>query len=78
MAVAFCALLFSSSAAMNQLSLYLVSCVLFDTFVVRPLLVPALFSLAAETNWWPGDRCTKRAPRTHAVGSPEGADSTKK
>ena len=78
MAVAFCALLFSSSAAMNQLSLYLVSCVLFDTFVVRPLLVPALFSLAAETNWWPGDRCTERVPRTHVVGSPEVASSTKR
>ena len=62
---------------MTQLSLYLVSCVLFDTFVVRPLLVPALFSLAAETNWWPGDQCTKRVHGTRAAGSPEAPGNTK-
>lgn len=62
MAVAFSGLLLSGSAAMNQLSLYLVSSVLYDTFVVRPLLVPALFSLAAATNWWPGSRCVHRTP----------------
>lgn len=77
MAIAFSGLLFSGSAAMTQLSLYLVSCVLFDTFVVRPLLVPALFSLAAETNWWPGDQCTKRVHGTRAAGSPEAPGSTK-
>jgi putative drug exporter of the RND superfamily len=61
MAVAFSGLLFSGTSAMNQLSFYLVFAVLFDTFVVRPLLAPALFSLAADTNWWPGDRWMTRS-----------------
>jgi len=27
--------------------------VLFDTFVVRTVLVPAVLTLAARVNWWP-------------------------
>jgi uncharacterized membrane protein YdfJ with MMPL/SSD domain len=78
MAVAFSALLFSSSessslflcfvaclppvqgSALNLLAFYTVATVLFDTFVVRIFLVPALFGLKPEWNWWPGDCIAKR------------------
>lgn len=53
MAVAFGGLLFSSESCVNQLAFYLVFATLFDTFVVRTFLVPALMSLAGELCWWP-------------------------
>jgi uncharacterized membrane protein YdfJ with MMPL/SSD domain len=56
MAVAFCGLLFSATMAMNQLAFFMVSAVLYDTFVVRTLLVPALMSLMGDSVWWPGLR----------------------
>jgi hypothetical protein len=40
MAIAFGGLLFSNSAAINQLAFFLVFAVLFDTFVVRSVVVP--------------------------------------
>jgi putative drug exporter of the RND superfamily len=61
MAIAFSGLLFSGTPGMNQMAAYLVFAVLYDTFVVRPLVVPSLFSMFADANWWPGDRCSKRA-----------------
>lgn len=39
---------------MTMLSFYMVFSVLFDTFVVRTLLVPSLMSLCRDANWWPG------------------------
>jgi len=54
MAIAFSGLLFSSIPTWNQLAFYLVFAVLFDTFIVRTTLVPALMSLLYEANWWPG------------------------
>jgi RND superfamily putative drug exporter len=53
MAIAFSGLLISSISAMNQLSFYLVFSVLFDTFIVRSLLVPSLMGLFKDVNWWP-------------------------
>ncbi|EZQ01887.1 antibiotic transporter [Candidatus Acidianus copahuensis] len=32
--------------------------VLFDTFIVRPILVPAIMSILKKYNWWPGERNT--------------------
>ena len=54
MSVAFSGLLLSNVAVINQLAFYLVFGVLFDTFVVRPLLVPSAMSFLGEANWWPG------------------------
>eukprot|EP01061_Rhynchopus_euleeides_P010029 TRINITY_DN1936_c0_g3_i1.p1 TRINITY_DN1936_c0_g3~~TRINITY_DN1936_c0_g3_i1.p1 ORF type:complete len:865 (+),score=362.99 TRINITY_DN1936_c0_g3_i1:140-2734(+) len=53
MALAFCGLFFSKEPFVHQLSFYMVFAVLFDTFVVRSLLVPALMGLLGELNWWP-------------------------
>lgn len=62
MAVAFSGLLFSKTPAMNQLSFFLVSAVLYDTFVVRTLIVPAMMSLFGDASWWPGlTRSTKES-----------------
>ncbi|QKQ99757.1 MMPL family transporter [Metallosphaera tengchongensis] len=30
--------------------------ILFDTFIVRPLIVPAIMSILGKYNWWPGIR----------------------
>lgn len=64
MAIAFSSLLFSATPAMNLLSAFLVLAVLYDTFVVRILLVPALFSIGAQWNWWPGSQFTKKVPKS--------------
>eukprot|EP00756_Hemistasia_phaeocysticola_P011159 Hpha_TRINITY_DN15094_c1_g1::TRINITY_DN15094_c1_g1_i1::g.123724::m.123724/K06994/K06994; putative drug exporter of the RND superfamily len=53
MAIAFSGLLLSKEPVMNQLAFYMVFAVLFDTFIVRPVLVPATMSLLFELNWWP-------------------------
>eukprot|EP01063_Lacrimia_lanifica_P010961 TRINITY_DN1772_c0_g2_i1.p1 TRINITY_DN1772_c0_g2~~TRINITY_DN1772_c0_g2_i1.p1 ORF type:complete len:958 (+),score=300.73 TRINITY_DN1772_c0_g2_i1:60-2933(+) len=53
MAIAFSGLFFSAEPYMHQLSFFMVFAVLFDTFVVRTLMVPALMGLLGEYNWWP-------------------------
>ena len=45
MFVAFGGLLFSSILALNQLSFFLAVAVLFDTFVIRTLFIPSVFSI---------------------------------
>ncbi|KAJ9456507.1 Membrane protein YdfJ [Diplonema papillatum] len=53
MAMAFSGLFFSDIPTVNQMGFYLVFSVLFDTLVVRSLLVPAVMSLLGKWNWWP-------------------------
>ena len=53
MAVAFVGLLFSTETVLNELSFFLVFAVLFDTLVVRTILVPSLMTLLGRWNWWP-------------------------
>jgi uncharacterized membrane protein YdfJ with MMPL/SSD domain len=43
---------------MNMLSFYMVFAVLFDTFIIRSLIVPGMMGLLMDANWWPG-----RVPR---------------
>ena len=43
--------------------------VLLDTFVVRTLVVPALFTLVGDKVWWPGN------PRRHVIGHGSAAAS---
>jgi RND superfamily putative drug exporter len=54
MAVAFSGLVFSSSAALNEMGFILAVAVLLDTFLFRAFLVPSLMSLLGEANFWPG------------------------
>merc|ERR1711972_203838 len=53
MALAFSGLCFSDKLLMQQFGTLLVLSVLFDTFVVRTVLVPALMLIAHRWNWWP-------------------------
>ena len=61
MAIAFFGLLLSNQASMNQLSFFLVVAVLFDTFVVRLFLVPAMMGILGKANWWPARMPTPEA-----------------
>lgn len=54
MAISFGGNLLAESTTLNQGGWLLASGVLIDTFVVRTLLVPALFSLSDSVVWWPG------------------------
>ena len=47
-----------------MVAFYLVFAVLADTFVMRPLLVPAAMALLGEANWWP------QAPSQRAAKPP--------
>mmetsp|Transcript_23582 Transcript_23582/g.46080 ORF Transcript_23582/g.46080 Transcript_23582/m.46080 type:complete len:473 (+) Transcript_23582:643-2061(+) len=53
MAIAFGGMMFSQTDTVNQIGWILFSSVLFDTFVVRTVLVPAVLMLAGPVNWWP-------------------------
>ena len=51
--LAFFGLLLGTIPVLNQLSFYLLFGVLFDTFLVRVLVVPSLMYWLGELNWWP-------------------------
>ena len=53
MSVAYGGFLFSDVPLLNQLGFYIVFAVLVDTFIIRPLLVPAVMHLIGPANWWP-------------------------
>ena len=53
MAVAFGGFLFSEIPLLNQLGFFVVFAVLVDTFIVRPLLVPAMMNALGRANYWP-------------------------
>lgn len=53
MAIAFSGLLFSQTPMLNVITCVMGTAVVFDTFVVRTLLVPPLMSLLGDLNWFP-------------------------
>ncbi|MCE4613224.1 MAG: MMPL family transporter [Desulfurococcales archaeon] len=54
LAVAFSSLMFTTLPMLVQTGLAVSFSILFDTFIVRPVLAPAMLSLAGKLNWWPG------------------------
>lgn len=69
MAVAFGSLLFSSSAVLCQWSFLITVAVLFDTFVVRAIVVPIVTSLAGgKWCWWPREMPDPRVTMPEYVG----------
>eukprot|EP01084_Bolivina_argentea_P208291 355189_1 len=53
MSMAFGGLLLENITASNQMGLVFVFGVLCDTFIIRPLIVPAVLSFADKLNWYP-------------------------
>lgn len=53
MAVAFSGLMLSNVPMLNQFSVFLVTAVVLDTFIVRPLIVPPIMSAFGKWNWMP-------------------------
>merc|ERR1712072_1635057 len=53
MAIAFGGLLIPPIASLNESALIFVTSVLFDTFVVRTMLVPCFLFVFGDLNWWP-------------------------
>ncbi len=53
MATSFSGLLLSSETVLNEFGFMLSFAVLLDTFIIRPILVPAIMALAKKWNWWP-------------------------
>lgn len=72
MAIAFSGLLFSNIPSLNQVSLFLVIAVLFDTFVVRTFVLTGLFGLLGDATWWPA-RLTPIIREAHSMSSTAGS-----
>jgi len=53
MVLAFSGLCFANKLLLQQFGVLLIVSVLYDCFVVRTILVPALMLMAREWNWWP-------------------------
>jgi len=69
MSFAFGGLLFSNIPIVNQLSFFLVTGALYDTFVSCCFITPAMMSLLGDVAWWPGPLFRKlRANRTNCQG----------
>ncbi|MBX9638809.1 MAG: MMPL family transporter, partial [Mycobacteriaceae bacterium] len=55
LAAVFCVLGVLPLIVMTQLGIIVGLGILLDTFVVRTLVIPALFSLIGDRIWWPAD-----------------------
>ncbi|MEB3860271.1 MAG: MMPL family transporter, partial [Desulfurococcales archaeon] len=59
LAAAFSSLVFTTLPMLVQTGIAVAVSILLDTFLVRPVLVPAILSLAGNLNWWPRLRADK-------------------
>ena len=75
MAIAFSGLLLSGLMIMNQFGAILVLAVLFDTFVVRTTLTPALLYLFGDANYWPRRYDAGTAPAAQPAETAQAAHS---
>jgi len=55
LAAVFCVLAVLPLIVLTQLGIIVGLGILLDTFVVRTLVIPALFALAGDRIWWPTD-----------------------
>jgi uncharacterized membrane protein YdfJ with MMPL/SSD domain len=59
MTIAFCGMLMSDLPVLNQISFFLVTAVIFDTFLVRMFYVPSLMICLGKYNWFPSNKLAK-------------------
>jgi RND superfamily putative drug exporter len=86
LAAVFCVLGVLPLIVLTQLGIIVGLGILLDTFVVRTLVIPALFALIGPAIWWPSFRrsadsgaalpCAPQSGRQSAAGSPVVADSS--
>lgn len=69
LAAVFCVLGVLPLIVMAQLGIIVGLGILLDTFVVRTLVIPALFTLIGDRIWWPADLATTNADRVRTEGS---------
>lgn len=64
MALAFLGLVLAEEPSVNEMGFYMVFAVLFDTFVVRSLMVPAIMGMLGEASWFPANTqwCKRHCP----------------
>lgn len=60
LAGAFSTLLLTRVPTLREAGLAVALSILIDTFIVRPILVPAVMSTLGKYNWWPGKSLFKR------------------
>jgi RND superfamily putative drug exporter len=60
LAGAFSSLLLTEITLLRQVGLTVATSILIDTFIVRPVIVPAVMSLLGRYNWWPGRGLIRR------------------
>lgn len=60
LAGAFSSLLFTNILMMRQAGLAIALSILIDTFIVRPILVPAIITIFGKYNWWPSRGLIRR------------------
>ena len=60
LAGAFSSLLLTETPVLRQIGFTVALSILVDTFIVRPIIVPAIMTLAGKYNWWPGKGLIRR------------------
>ena len=74
LAAVFCVLGVLPLIVLTQLGIIVGLGILLDTFVVRTLVIPALFTLVGDRIWWPTDPThTKAIERQADLAQPEGS-----
>ena len=53
MAIALGSLMTSDTTLLNELALLTFTGVMVDTFLIRPMLCPAIMAMFPALNWWP-------------------------
>lgn len=71
LAAVFCVLAVLPLIVMTQLGIIVGLGILLDTFVVRTLVIPALFALIGDRVWWPASPTTKPVERQANRKQPE-------
>jgi RND superfamily putative drug exporter len=64
MVIAFGCLMISSQQLLVEAGFFIAFSILFDTFVVRTIIVPCVMVVLGPANWWPRKMVAVDAPRT--------------